>query len=68
MGIEKINEKFSFTLDSICKYFPDLKNCQINTRVLRLFSVDESIFSGIKIEAKAQFLGLYEDNKQKIGF
>lgn len=45
-----------------------MKNRQVNVWVLRPFSVDESVFSDTEIEAKAQFLGLREDNTQKIDF
>ena len=55
-------------VDSIGIYFPNFKNCQVNAWVLRPFSVDESVFPDIEIEAKAQFLGLHEDNTQKIDF
>jgi len=37
-------------------------------RRLGTFSADESVFTGIGIEAKAQFSGLREDNTQKIDF
>lgn len=36
--------------------------------MLRSFSVDEEIFPGIGIEAKAQFFGLCEENINKIDF
>ncbi|XP_025202808.1 zinc finger BED domain-containing protein 5-like, partial [Melanaphis sacchari] len=78
MVLDEKNEKCSFAnqitlhllsvVDSIDKYFPDLENRQVNTWVLRPFSVDESVFSDIEIEAKAQFLELREDNTQKIDF
>jgi len=53
MVIDERNEKCSFTdqmalhflsvVDLIGKYFPDLKNRQVNAWVLRPFSVDENV-------------------------
>jgi len=78
MVLDARNEKCSFAdqitlhlspvVDSIGKYFLDLENRQVNSWVLGLFSVDEAVFSDIEIEAKVQFLGLREDNTQKIDF
>ncbi|XP_060855696.1 protein FAM200A-like [Metopolophium dirhodum] len=78
MVLDERNEKCSFTdqialhllsvVDSIGKYFPDLKNRQVNAWVLRPFSVDENVFPDTEIETKSQFLGLREDNTQKIDF
>lgn len=78
MVLDEKNEKCSFTdqitlhlfsvVESIEKYFPDLENRYVNAWVLRPFSVDESVFPDIEIEAKAQFLGLREDNTLKIDF
>lgn len=36
--------------------------------MLRPFSVDEDVFPGILIEAKAQFLELWEDSAREIDF
>ncbi|XP_025420883.1 zinc finger BED domain-containing protein 5-like [Sipha flava] len=78
MVLDERNEKCSFTdqialhllsvVDSISKYFPDLKNRQVNAWVLRPFSVDENVFPDTEIETKSQFLGLRENNTQKIDF
>jgi len=78
MVLDEINEKCSFTdqialhllsaVDSISKYFSDLKNRQVNTWVLRSFSVDENVFPDTEIETKSQFLGLHEDNTKKKDF
>ena len=45
-----------------------MNNRLVNAWVLRPFSVDESVYPDIEIEAKTQFLELREDNTQKIDF